>query len=112
MWDNVGTRGDKAAARVLAGGIIMAHEATELQSIQNDGINMAHEATELQPRYWRVGYLYHMKQHSCSPGTSRWDNYGTRGNKAASQLLAGGIIMTHKATDLQPGYWRVGSLGR
>ena len=90
----------------------MAHEATELQSIQKDGINMAHEATELQPRYWRVGYLYHMKQHSCSPGTGRWDNYGTRGNKAASQLLAGGIIMTHKATDLQPGYWRVGSLGR
>ena len=34
----------------------MAHEATELQSIQNDGINMAHEETELQPRYWRVGY--------------------------------------------------------
>ena len=49
MRDNVGTRGDKAAARVLADGIIMAHEATDLQCIQGDGIITAHAATQLQP---------------------------------------------------------------
>ena len=57
VWDNVGTRGDKAAARVLADGIIMAHEATDLQCIQGDGIITAHAATQLQPLYWQVGQL-------------------------------------------------------
>ena len=44
------------------GGIIMTHEATqvqrvlgEMQPVQGDGIIMAHEATELQPLYCQVG---------------------------------------------------------
>ena len=51
------------------------------------------------------GIIRQTRQHSCSPGIGRWDNYGKRDNRAAVKVLAGGVIMAHKATELQPGYW-------
>ena len=71
---------------------------------------MAHKTTKLQPGKWQVVKLSHAMQHSCSQGTGRWDNYGTRGNRAATQVLAGGIIMAHETTELQLKYWQVESL--